>query len=102
MDEKDLTGYQVAADDVAVKTSGRPVAIYSIWIDSGAGGGGIVTLHNGTGTGSTTVLAIQGTTGGLDTVTLAGGQGIVFPSGCFVETDANVDSVTIAHKQVQA
>lgn len=94
-------GYQILIADGAVKASGTPVTVYGMNITSGGGGGGIVILRNGTSTGGTLVIQEHGTTS-LSLSKDYKGVGITFPSGCFVDIDANVVNVTIFYEVVKS
>ena len=93
-------GYRVlTADGNVGNTAGQAVAVVSIQLNSGSGGAGSVILRNGTTTGGTAVYEFTGAgADALDVFTLAGGQGVTFPSGCFVDVGSNVDSVTVAYQ----
>lgn len=87
-------GYTNAAADAAVISSGVPVVVYGVNIVSGAGGAGRVILRNGTSTGGTAVITLDGTAS-TGTLFHFGGTGIVFPAGCFADMDTNVTSFTV-------
>lgn len=94
-------GYQIVSADAVVGVSGDAVAVHSVQVNSGSGGAGSVILRNGTGTGGTAVYEFAGAAANaLEVFTLAGGQGVVFPDGCFADIGANTDSVTVAYQKV--
>lgn len=95
-------GYEIfTADGQVGQTAGQAVAVVSLQLNSGSGGAGGVVLRNGTTTGGTAIYEFTGAAAdALDVFTLAGGQGVVFPSGCFVDVGSNVDSVTVAYQAV--
>lgn len=93
-------GFQRRTDDGVVSTSGEPVAIYGINIVSGGGGGGVVNLRSGTAVSGTIIIQEQGVTSQGKSITY-GGNGIVFPSGCYVDIDANTTAVTINFKRLK-
>lgn len=93
-------GYQVITEDGVLSTSGEPVIIYGINILSGGGGAGVVNLRTGTAVSGAIIIQEKGTTGQGKSFSY-GGVGITFPSGCYVDVDANVTSVTINFKRVK-
>lgn len=93
-------GYQLITADGVLSTSGEPVIIYGIHILSGAGGGGVVNLRSGTAVGGTIIIQEKGTTSQGKSFSY-GGVGITFPSGCYVDIDANVTSVAVTYKRVK-
>ncbi len=93
-------GFQRITADGVLNTSGEPVAIYGLNILSTGGGGGVVNLRSGTAVGGAIIIQEQGTTSQGRSVNY-GGNGIVFPSGCYVDVDANVTSVTIAFERLK-
>lgn len=96
----DIVGYSLITEDGAVSTSGEPVAVYGIHILSGAGGGGVVILRDGTSTAGTAIITEEGTASQGVTFHF-GGVGVVFPSGCFADVDANVTSVSVFYKRLK-
>lgn len=92
-------GYQLVTSDIVLGTSGTPVAIYGMNILSSGGGAGVVKLRSGTAVGGTIIIQEVGTTS-QGVSKNYGGNGIVFPSGCFVDVDANVVSVAVEFKTV--
>ena len=92
------TGFQVVTSDIVLGASGVPVVVYGMNITSGGGGGGIVILRNGTSTAGTLLIQEHGTTSVAVTKDY-NGIGIVFPSGCFVDVDANVSAVTVFYER---
>ncbi len=87
-------GYTFSNADVAVVASGVPMVVYGLNIVSGAGGFGRVILRNGTTTGGTAIITVDGTAS-KGTLFDFGGAGVVFPAGCFADLDANVSTMTI-------
>lgn len=92
-------GFQIRTDDGVINTSGEPIAVYGIHIISGETAG-VVILRNGTSTAGTAVIQEEGTISAGVTFHF-GGSGVVFPSGCFVDVDANVSSVTVFYQRVK-
>ena len=93
-------GYQLYIADGVVSASGTPVAIYAVNIVSNGAAIGKVILRNGTSASDTAVISINGSTG-IGTLHDFGGAGLVFPSGCFVDIDANTAQATVAFKRFQ-
>lgn len=91
--------YTRRTDDGVIGTSGTPKDIYGYQIVSGAGGGAVVDFHDGTGTTGTKVLVGTGTAD-QSVVNNFGGQAIRFPSGCYVNVDANTASITVFYQEV--
>ena len=90
-------GFARLTADGVLNTSGKPVAIHSIHIVSG-GTAGVVILRHGTAVTDTATIQETGTANTGKTVDF--GANIVFPSGCFVDIDANVTYVTIVYETV--
>lgn len=86
-------GYQVAVADAAILSSGRAVVIYGVNVVSG-GTAGVLVLRNGTTTGDTAVITVTGTINS-GVIRSFGGNGVIFPNGCFADKDANVSSYTV-------
>lgn len=89
----DRVGFTVLTVDGQVGTG--PVAVYGLNLTSG-GGASVVALRNGTSTAGTIVIQEKGTTG--QGVSFDYMNGIVFPSGCFCDVDANISSVAVFYK----
>lgn len=87
-------GYTFSNSDVAVAKSGVPVVVYGVNIVSNSGGNGRLILRNGTTSGDTAVITVDGTTS-TGTLFDFGGAGVVFPAGCFADKDANIDAFTV-------
>ncbi len=87
-------GTQLVTADGIVGRSGKPVRVYHIHVISGAGGGGIVSLRNGSVVGATAWATVTGTASTGVTFDF-GETGILLPAGCFVDIDANVTSVAV-------
>lgn len=95
----DGKGYQTGTtSDAVVLSSGRAVAVYGVNMASGGTAGNIV-LRNGTSSSGTAVLTITGSIS-AGTVTHFGGVGITFPSGCFIDVDANVASYSVIYEAI--
>lgn len=77
----------IAGSDLAVGISGKPCRVFSIGVISD-GTAGVCILRNGTTTGGTAVLQIDGTINKMSTpVDFA--NGLLFPAGCFADVDAH-------------
>lgn len=83
--------------DIVLGTSGKPTRVFAISFLSG-GTAGVVILRNGTSTGGTAFVQENGVISAGKTVTY-GTTGILFPAGCFIDTDNNVSSGVISFSQ---
>jgi len=80
-------------EDGAVGPSGKPIRVFSATQLSG-GTAGILVLRNGTtDSGTVYVQKTAGTVSNTDTVNFEGG--LLFPSGCFFDKDANTTAVVV-------
>lgn len=77
----------ITTTDAAVGTSGQPCRVFSVGLISG-GTAGVLILRNGTSTGGTAVLQIDGTISKMSTP-IDFANGLLFPAGCFMDADAN-------------
>lgn len=94
-------GFQRGTADFAVGASGKAVAVFGVFIDSGSGGAGSVSLKNGSSTAGTEVVAFAGSAAdALQYFNLCDGVGVVFPSGCFADIGANTDAVVVFYTRV--
>lgn len=82
--------------DGAVGTSGKPIRVFTAHLVSG-GTASTTILRNGTGTGDTAYAQIDGTSSEGVTVSFAGG--LRFPSGCYMDTDANISYCTFVYTE---
>lgn len=89
-------GTQVITADGVVATASQAVRIFSIHIISGGGGAAVVSLRSGAVVGGTIWVTETGTVSTGKTFNY-GAQGVLFPSGCFVDVDANTTSVTVTY-----
>lgn len=97
----DYCGFQRETGDAVIGASGRPVAIYAVYIDSGSGGAGSVVLRDGTAATDDAVLTLAGSAANAtENFPLTGGKGVVFPNGCFVDIGSNTDAYTIFYESV--
>lgn len=96
-------GYQVFTASGVVKEAGKPVAVYSIYVNSDGVGGGLGRLYSGAAVDSTKILFSFAESGANANSVhpLAGGNGVVFPEGCYVEIPANVDYATVAYQLIR-
>jgi hypothetical protein len=92
----DGRSYQLVTADAQLGSG--TVAVYGMHIISGASAG-IVTLRNGTSTGGTQIMRETGTADTGYSVNF-GGEGVVFPSGCFVDINADVTSVAVWYEKI--
>lgn len=83
----------VGNTNTAIQASGVAVRIFMVHIVSG-GTASVVSLKNGTASGSTNYLTLTGTISTGATFNF-GDKGILFPSGCFVVTDTNTSNVAL-------
>ena len=91
-----LIGNTRLTADGLVGTSGKPIRIYWIHLVSG-GSASTTTLKNGTGTGGTAFLQVDGIASSAVNVSFAGG--VRFPDGCYMDTDANISYCTIGYTE---
>lgn len=87
-----LIGTQVLTEDGAVGTSGKPIRVYWIHLVSGATAS-TTTFKNGTTTSGTAYIQVDGLVSKGVTLNFAGG--VLFPAGCFMDTDANISYCTV-------
>lgn len=88
-------GSQLVTADAAVGASGQAVRVFMIHIIS-AGTGAVVSLKSGTSTAGTARVTETGTAS-TGVTFVYGTQGLLFPSGCFVDVDANTTSVLVTY-----
>lgn len=91
-------GTQLVTASGLVLKSGTPITVYGIDIISGAGGGSVVTLRNGTTAAATIYIQETGTTS--TGVHFNYGEGFYFPNGLYVSVDANIVSALISVDQL--
>lgn len=91
-------GFRVTASGV-LGVSGKPVRVYGYTMRSGAGGVGAVQLFDGTSTAGNERWKGSGNTDGGALVVFPT-VGKFFPSGCYVQIDANVTYVEFEYEQV--
>ena len=82
---------RLTADGVVGK-SGSPTRVYWILLVSGATAS-TTSLKNGTTTGGTAYVQVDGRENEGVLLNFAGG--VRFPDGCFMDTDANISYATI-------
>lgn len=82
--------------DAAVLTSGKPVRVFDVQVISG-GTAATVKLYNGTSTGGTLYLQIDGVISKASSFNSA--NGVLFPGGCFADVDANTTALTVVCQQ---
>ena len=91
--------FSTRTDDGILGPSGRTIKVYGMHIISGAGGGGVVALKNGTTTAGSTVKSDTGTASVGITFDYSTAP-YMFGDGCFADVDANVTRVTIFYEVV--
>lgn len=89
---------QLVTADIAVGTSGSAVRVFNMHVISTGGGGAIISLRNGTSASATAFVTETATVSTGKTFDY-GVKGILFPSGCFCDVDANTTSVLVAYSQ---
>jgi hypothetical protein len=77
----------ITTTDAAVGTSGQPCRVFSVGLLSD-GTAGVLILRNGTSTGDTAVLQIDGTINKMSTP-IDFANGVLFPRGCYMDADAH-------------
>lgn len=85
----------IGTADAAVSTAGQAVRVFTIHIISG-GTAAVVSLRNGSTVAGTVWVTETGTISTGKTINY-GTQGILFPSGCFVDVDTNTTSVLVTY-----
>lgn len=91
-------GYSKITADGVVGGSGNPIDVYGYSIESGAGGAGVVTFYDGTSTSGTELFEDEGVTNKWKNVNYEGGRR--FPSGLYLDIDANATSVVVWYVRV--
>lgn len=81
---------------ILVGTSGKPMRVYTITMISD-GTAGVLKLYEGTSTGGTLKLQLDGTIN--KQVSFDSAMGIRFTSGCWMETDAHCVAGVITFSQ---
>ena len=82
-------GQQTVTANIVLGVSGKPVRVFGYTQASGAGGPGLVQLFDGTSSGGQERWKKNGiVSDGVVVVFPAAGK--FFPTGCFVQIDANV------------
>lgn len=89
-------GTQLITADGVVGAAGTAVRVFAIHILSGGGGAAVVSLRSGSVVGGTIWVTETGTVSTGKTFTY-NTPGIWFPSGCFVDVDANTTSVAVTY-----
>ena len=82
--------------DGLVGTSGKPIRIFIIHLLSGATAS-TTTFKNGTSTGGTAYVQVDGVSSQGVTLNFAGG--VRFPDGCYMDTDANISHALITYTE---
>lgn len=81
-----------------LSTSGMPVVLYDVSINSNESAG-LVILRNGTSADADVLLSFTGTASEGISIPL-NEDGVMFPNGCYVDIDGNVESVTISFQRI--
>jgi hypothetical protein len=87
-----LPGTTRLTADSVLGISGKPFRLFSVHLVSG-GTASTTSFKNGTGTSGTAYLQVDGTISKGVTVDLS--KGMLFPDGCFMDTDANISYCTV-------
>lgn len=85
--------YQKRTTDGVIGTSGSPVVVYGISVQSGVDGGAVVAFYDGSSTGGTLVRSITGNQNDWFNEDYVVGR--VYPNGLYIDLDANTTSVTV-------
>lgn len=88
---------RVTADGV-LGTSGSPVRVFGMSIESGATGG-VVVLRNGTAVTDNPVISAQGSANATSQVPDVPAEGIYFSAGLYVDIDANTTAANVEWRQ---
>ena len=87
----------VGDGDIAIGTSGHPIRVFNIEVISG-GTASTVILHSGTAiVAGDNYGQVDGVANKSVVINYAGGK--LFPSGCFLQTDANSAFVTVTYTE---
>lgn len=92
-----MISFQRLTADGAVLSSGRAVAVYGLCIIGT--GDTTVLLRNGTSASDAIAIAATGLAGVSRMVNFSD-VGVVFPSGCYVDVDANIEAVTVLYEAI--
>jgi hypothetical protein len=87
-----MTGSVRLTADGVVGPSGKPIRVFNVVMLSAAGGAGELVLRSGTADTGTAYVTEAGTAASK-TKTYSFEGGLVFPSGCFFDKDANTDAI---------
>lgn len=89
-----MAGSTIVTADTQVVATGKPVRVYTMHVISG-GTAAVVSLKSGGSGGTVWVTA----TGAISTgvTTYFGSQGLVLPSGLYVDVDTNTTSVALTY-----
>lgn len=87
----------VSGTDAQIGSATKPIRVFAINFTSGATAG-VVLLRNGTSTAGTALVREDGVISSGKTVAY-GQTGIYFPSGCFMDIDANVTGGVVSFAQ---
>ncbi len=87
-------GTQVITADGVVSASSQAVRIFTMHVISTGGGAAQINLRTGNAVGGAIWVQETGTVSTGKTFNY-GAQGVLFPSGCFCDVDANTTSVTL-------
>jgi hypothetical protein len=93
-----LPGATRLTADGLVGTSGKPIRVFAVHLVSGATAS-TTTLKLGTSTAGTAYLQVDGLASQGVTINIAGG--LRFPTGCYMDTDANISYCVIVYTEEQ-
>jgi hypothetical protein len=91
-------GTKLITADGEATSAAVPTRVQSVHILSGGGGAAVVSFKNN-GSGGTTFLTETGVVSTGKTI-YYGMDGVLFPSGCYVDVDANTTSVALVCRTV--
>ena len=91
-----MIGTQRSTADAQVGAGSRPCRVYWIHLVSG-GTASTTSLENATGTGGDDYIQVDGKANESVTLNFAGG--VLFPEGCYMNTDANISYCVIGFSE---
>lgn len=90
-------GSQKISADGVIGVSAKPVRLFELIIRSGAGGGGVVIVYNGSSASGTEYDTGNGTASLTVRIPYVGG--LLLPAGCYLDIDTNVSYVIAIYTQ---
>lgn len=91
-----VPGTQRVTADIAIGTSGKPIRVFCVNLISTTTAS-TITFYNGISAAGTAFEQIDGIASQSLTKNYAGG--LRFPSGCFVDVDANISYMTVVYSE---